>query len=568
MWSFAVRPYRQRRSIARALLVAACMLAPRAAHAGSGIFESFVVVDKGAGNGFYDLASNTGNPDWQGFSLGAFNAGGSTNGGAALTLNGGQIKTFQNSGDDINGAFIHYRVTRQGDTPGSFGQISLFFQSQAGNGDKTWEKTAEGLAVLNSLSPGTYNFDVYGRAHGVNNGFNFDLFANNGGNNYTATFTVNISDFLWDGGGSPDGATSNASNWSNNIAPAAGHNIAFAGSTNTSVSNTFSNVNKVTFNSGASPFTVGGNALTVNGGGIVNNSGNTQTINANLTLGANQSLDAGTTANGALAIGGTLNTNAKALTVTGANNTTISGAISGSGSITKQGNGRLTLATGVTHTYTGTTIVSNGSLYMNGAHNGGDSYSVASGATLGGDGVITLASSKHVVVSGNLAPGNSAGKLTINTSGGGATELAQGGSYTWEINGQTGPAGVDWDLLDLDAVSVSATSTTGQQFTIRVVSLNGSNQPGQTPGWQPGDLANPKRYTIATSSTNSFAGLDVNKFAIDTSQFQNAYPESWSLEVGDSGGSLRLVYVPEPGALGMLAIAAASLLRRRGRGPR
>ena len=183
-----------------------------------------------------------------------------------------------------------------------------------------------------------------------------------------------------------------------------------------------------------------------------------------------------------------------------------------------------------TNAYTGTTTISNGSLYVNGTHSGGDSYSIASGATLGGSGAITLASAKSVIAFGNLAAGsNGAGKLTIHTSGGGVTEMAPGGSYTWEINSQAGPAGVAWDLLDLSAVSVTASSTAGQQFPIKIVSLNGSNQPGQTPGWAPGSFNNPKRYTIATSSTNSFAGVDVNKFSIDTTQEAYALGYVWDI---------------------------------------
>lgn len=542
---------------------------PLRTDAGTGIFDSYVVVNSGGGNTFYEFGFNFSPVQWPGTNLGSFNPTGSTSAGQ-LTLNGGEIKTFKNGGGDVTGAEINYRIYLTGNSPPSFSATGLPFNADLGNGDQRWQATGANINVLlanptTARAPGAYTFEVFGKAF-TNEG---DRFVNNGGANYSATFTVNIADFLWDGGGT-DGNVSTANNWSNNIAPAVGHNLAFAGSTNTSVINTLATVNKITFNSGASPFTFGGGALTVNGGGIVNASGNVQTVNANVTLGANQSFDTGSVANGALAIGGTVNTSGKALTVTGSNNGTFSNVVSGTGSLTKQGSGRLTMATGVTQTYSGTTTVSQGSLFVNGTHNGGDNYTVASGATLGGSGSVVPASAKNVAISGNVSPGNSVGKLTLTTSGGngtttGITDLAQGGSYTWEINAQT-PAtpGTSWDLLALGGVSVTATTTSGQQFTIKIVSLNGST-PGPTPGWIPGDPGSPKTFTIATSSTNSFLGVNLAKFAIDTSQFQDAYPTGWSLAIGNSGGSLDLVYVPEPGSVAMIIGSSAAVLRRRRR---
>jgi hypothetical protein len=202
---------------------------------------------------------------------------------------------------------------------------------------------------------------------------------------------------------------------------------------------------------------------------------------------------------------------------------------------------------------------------VNGTHTGGGNYTVGASGSLGGTGAITLALDKTVTFTGNASPGGSAGSLTLNTSGTGATVLAPGGSYSWEINSQTGSAGVAWDLLDLDAVSVTATSTVGQQFTIKIVSLNGSNLPGPTPGWTPGSPDAPKTFTIATSSNGSFLNVDVSKFAIDTSQFQDAYPTGWSLSSSGDGTSLNLVYIPEPSSvmLGLVTAGGAMLRRRR-----
>src|SRR3954452_2332177 len=134
---------RRRTGLAIAAAVLSCFTP--AVRAGSGIFNSFVVVDPGTGNVFYDLGSSTGNPDWQGANLGSFFAGGSSDGGAALTLNGGELQTFQNSGDDIQHAYLNYRLNG-----GGFNEFEIFFNSEFptfGNnpGDKKWQTTGQGI---------------------------------------------------------------------------------------------------------------------------------------------------------------------------------------------------------------------------------------------------------------------------------------------------------------------------------------------------------------------------------------------------------------------------------------
>jgi fibronectin-binding autotransporter adhesin len=105
---------------------------------------------------------------------------------------------------------------------------------------------------------------------------------------------------------------------------------------------------------------------------------------------------------------------------------TYAGAINGSGTLEKQAAGKLTL-TG-THTYTGATTVSAGTLLVNGII-GASAVSVTNG-TLGGNGVIkgpvTIASA------GRLSPGSSIGVLTISNS------LNLSGVTVIELNAATG----------------------------------------------------------------------------------------------------------------------------------
>src|SRR5204862_1790727 len=86
------------------------------------------------------------------------------------------------------------------------------------------------------------------------------------------------------------------------------------------------------------------------------------------------------------------------------------GAISGPGTMEKQAAGKLVL-TG-THTYTGVTTVSAGTLLVNGSI-GASAVTVTNG-TLGGNGLIQ--GPVNIQSAGRLAPGTSLGTLTISNS--------------------------------------------------------------------------------------------------------------------------------------------------------
>ena len=89
---------------------------------------------------------------------------------------------------------------------------------------------------------------------------------------------------------------------------------------------------------------------------------------------------------------------------------TCDGVISGTGTVEKQAAGKL-LLTG-THTYTGATAVSAGTLLVNGVI-GASAVTVTNG-TLGGNGVIK--GPVTILSAGRLAPGTSIGALTISNS--------------------------------------------------------------------------------------------------------------------------------------------------------
>lgn len=140
-------------------------------------------------------------------------------------------------------------------------------------------------------------------------------------------------------------------------------------------------------------------------------------------------------------------TNGNAIS-TGANEVTISGAISGPANWTKTGIGNLTLSNPA-NPATGTITVANGTLFVTGSITGG---ATVSGGTLSGlDGTLGATT---VTAGGTLAPGPSLG--TLNFSG----SLTLGGTAAFEID-KLGP------ILTSDRANLSAgTLTLGGTLTV------------------------------------------------------------------------------------------------------
>jgi autotransporter-associated beta strand protein len=142
-------------------------------------------------------------------------------------------------------------------------------------------------------------------------------------------------------------------------------------------------------------------------------------LNAASTLAVNGGqLDLGgaETVAGLSGSGGAVNLGAHTLTAAIASGTnTYAGAITGNGSLTKTGIGRLSLS-GSSGNYTGATAVSAGDLNLSGGSIASSAVTVASGASLSGYGSVGT-----IGGAGAINPGNSPGILTtpeVNPSGG------------------------------------------------------------------------------------------------------------------------------------------------------
>ncbi|CAN5487439.1 hypothetical protein BH09PLA1_BH09PLA1_24900 [soil metagenome] len=236
--------------------------------------------------------------------------------------------------------------------------------------------------------------------------------------------------------------------------------------------------------------------------------------------------------------------------------------------LVKNGGKRFTI-TG-DNTYTGTTVINAGTLVVDNTHAAAGAYTVNTGGSLGGGGVITLAAGNSVTIAGDVSPGNSAGNLTLTTSGAGYTVLAGGGSYTWEsakgsvesqgASGPDGTPGTDWDKLSISGMSITATS--GSKFTIILKPLAGflaTHDPNESGRWVIGS------YT----SVDPVNGFDTDQFVVDTSALaadQNLGGFYVRATSSIGAGDLELIYVPEPsGGLICIGLAGLAGLRRRQR---
>jgi fibronectin-binding autotransporter adhesin len=179
----------------------------------------------------------------------------------------------------------------------------------------------------------------------------------------------------WDGGGL-NNLWSNGLNWTgipDNTAPVNNGtaNVFFGGNVRlTPDMDAKWTINSLTFNNTASPFVLGstgGFTLILEAGGIINNDNDLQTINTAVSVDASQSWTANS---GQLSVGGNVFFRAgTVLTFTSVigGNSTLSGAISGDGGLTKSGatlGGSLTLSGGSANSYTGATTVQGGVLVL------------------------------------------------------------------------------------------------------------------------------------------------------------------------------------------------------------
>lgn len=263
--------------------------------------------------------------------------------------------------------------------------------------------------------------------------------------------------------------------------------------------------------------TISGAAATVNFETWNINSG------ASITLSHDTTVGSGFTAT----ITGTLNCAA---------NLTINGTMTGSGAVNLSKAGTQSFTVGASGTVSGTLnwTVNNGStttgtVPLLAGKFVAASFTVASGGTLKGN---AFFDSTPLTWSGVINPGTSPGEID---SAGQAWNA--GGTCEWEINNANGNAGLDpgWDLLLPTVGGIDVQSTSGNPFTIKVISLTVGNVPGNMVNFSK-DTA--KTWTVAAADTGN-GGHTVTNFAA------NKFAVNYSAVSNDLGGGVFTV-VQEP----------------------
>lgn len=223
----------------------------------------------------------------------------------------------------------------------------------------------------------------------------------------------------------------------------------------------------------------------------------------------------------------------------------------GTGPLTKTGSGALTLSGPNRHG--GAVVVDEGLLKVNGSLNS-SSITVNAGGVLGGDGSV-----RDVILQpeGIVSPGDGIGTLST-----GNQTWSGGAGYVWELNSATGTAGANWDSLNITGTLTLDSITAGAPFTITITSLGADNHAGAAENFNPA-----QSYTwILVSAGGGISGFSADKFAIDSSAFENA-PNSNRFSLGSDGTHLTLTYsaVPEPStwAIAITALLGGLALRRR-----
>ena len=351
-------------------------------------------------------------------------------GAGTLNLSGGRVTSNQ--------GYVGQRASSRGGvivSNGTWANSGVFYVGVSGTGtlDMTGGSVTNNFASYLGASAGGSGAATVSGGTWATNGLliigqsGVGTLAVNGGS------VTNTSATLGSGTGSNGTATATSGTWTNSGILTVG----------------FSGTGTLTMSGGL--VTVGG-TLSTGGAGTINlNSGGTLQIGTGGTTGV---------------LGVAALTNNGTLIFNRSDASTYSGVLSGSGAVTKQAAGLLTFAGA--NSYSGRTTISAGTVALSGIGSIGTgglnlgttgspgvfdllgltagSYSLPSSASLAGVGTIS-GSGKTLAVLGSLAPGNSAGTITVGS--GFSLNLSNSGSSVFEITSPAFTAGT-FDLVNGD----------------------------------------------------------------------------------------------------------------------
>lgn len=147
-------------------IAALFLLASSPAQAGWDIFQSYVIVDLGAGSAYYAGGQNAdGSTAFSELDFGTMDPTSDI-----FTLQGGEIKTWKDGSSNVCGGHVFYRLYATGSTPGSFASVQLDFAENLTGSNQKWNATGANINLLSGLSDGNYTLEVMWDAQGGDSG--------------------------------------------------------------------------------------------------------------------------------------------------------------------------------------------------------------------------------------------------------------------------------------------------------------------------------------------------------------------------------------------------------------
>jgi|GEM_PF-1409703 len=261
-----------------------------------------------------------------------------------------------------------------------------------------------------------------------------------------------------------------------------------------------------------------------------------------------------TSSSGSLELKGGIDTLGKTLTLDGDGDITVSTTgIGGSGGVVKNGNGTVTLS--ATHSYSGATLINQGTLLINGDISASSEVSLGAGGVLAGHGTVGAISG-----SGTVGPGNSPGLLTAAE-----VDASSGLDFVFEFT-QTGMP--DWLTPDA-AGNDTLRLTSAEPFTFELTAANEIAVHFNVGSLASGDVFYGAFYADTGDLSSSVADADFryflngNALSADLIRF-SAIQQSVDFGNGMVNGWIgEFQVVPEPGSTAMM-IGGGLLLMLQG----
>jgi fibronectin-binding autotransporter adhesin len=283
----------------------------------------------------------------------------------------------------------------------------------------------------------------------------------------------------------------------------------------------------------ANAFTLSGPGTNANDGAIENFSGN-NTLSGVLTLAAATRIQS---SDGTLTLANTVNTAGQTLTLGGLSDTTVTGVITGTGGVTKDGSGTLTYNGTAANTYTGTTTVNAGTLALSQTAN-------------------VTAIAGNLAVSGGTVNQTTSGQLA-STSGitltGGTYNLEGTGSVTQSVQTVTTSSGSIVNLGTSDTLTINGSSTSSVAGVISgagnltqagsgTITLSGANTYTGTTTISAGTVQLGASNRLADTSSLNLAGGALNLAGYSEKVGDLNFTSGGSLDFGSTAGNNSFVF--------------------------